>query len=223
MGIAQLLKIIGPVKLILLALFVILPCIELLDGRFGLEDIFSVVVLFLLINDLIHDIRKVFVPKVNLNVQSDTSDFWDNIRSATFLKAGPLSDFFYLRKGGFRIREVLNQDATGRPLLSSSVESQLQFSHPPRPQIHSIAIKRDRSLKQRMNMVFAAMCSIPWIMDWFILGQDVQNKIFLLCMMAWSMAILGVSLREYRFKKLKLVYYNLAFWTFIVSALAWSS
>lgn len=223
MGIAQLLKIIGPVKLILLALFVILPCVELIDGQFGLEDIFSVVVLFLLINDLIHDIRKVFIPKVNLNVQNDPCDFWDDIRSATFLKAGPLSDFFYLRKGGPGIREVLNQDSVGRPVIRSSVENQLSFSNPPRPQIHSIAIRRDRSLKQRMNMIFAAMCTIPWIMDWFILRQDIQNKIFLLCMMAWSMAILGVSLREYRLKKLKLVYYNLAFWTFIVSALAWSS
>ncbi len=213
MGIAQILKIIGPVKLILLALFLILPCIELLDGKFGHEDVFSVVVLFLLINDLVHDIKRVFIPKINLNVQNTSSDFWDDIKNATFLKAGPVSDYFYISKSGPCIRQVLNQNEKSL--------NELPFVQQSRPQIHSMAIKRDRSLKQKMNVIFTIICAIPWVIDWFSLGQDVQNKVFLLCMMAWSMAILAVSLREYRLKRVKLVYYNLAFWTFIISALSW--
>jgi len=195
MSLIKLLRVIGPVKLILLVLYLFLPIVELLDGTLGVEDIYVVVVLFLLLNDLIHQVLRTYR---KIYSTSHNTGKLDVIRAYVVEGGLTPSSFLYTNQQGQILRRIYTRDKyQNSERLNSKV---IDFTN-----------VREHVLKNRMNFLFALICFLPWLFGVLEIAEKVQRQLFTLGMMFWSFALLTVTLREHKFKKIKIIYCGVAF------------
>lgn len=215
MKVVNLIRNIGPIKCMLLILFIILPLFEFVDTTFDIGDVSAILLLLLLLNDI-------FLPRLPV-LYTPSVLFFDQ-RSVDFNKF----DFEFAKKITF----------IGKVLLSRSLlvdHNAVGFSHylnlshgtnttsikVSDPSWHSAPMEEHLLLKRSMNIIFLIITLGPIILDFFNVSTLGQQRLFFIGLMAWSLILLAMSVVSCvrNFKITGLIYCLISIMVLVVSIL----
>ena len=219
MFLSNVLRFIGPVKLIVLSLAVLLPIVEFADGAFDVGDVCAFLVLILLLDDILNT-NLFFLLKDNsfgkqYHGPSGLVNL-DEVDKISFKGGLPKSHFVFASKEGVLLNHHVN-NSDGVPTVGRGKD----------PLWRSLPMRKGLANKRKMSLFFLVIMMIPMILEYFKMPESVYEVVFAVIMIFWSIALFINSYLEYRKDvgtlKLKLFYCHLAMFVFIVGMIRLSS
>ena len=216
---ARMIRSMGPVKFILLFLFIFLPALEFSDGVLAVGDFCAFFLLALLINDIFLANRSFFLgnphsffgsylpPQSNFRLQNIQFKECDSIRY----------------KGSVKIHDLIFTDNKSLAFsnLINRVEKSNIISKNEDPLWITYRMVERKSLQKMMSLIFIIIAFIPSILDDFEVDEHAQSRLLVFGMMIWSMVLLGVSYKSIKREKrlITLVSCQIAIITLLISGL----
>jgi len=199
---ARMIKSIGPVKFILLFLFIFLPALEFSDGILGVGDLCAFFLLALLVNDIFLANRSFFLgshrdffgssnpPQIDFSLRNLHFKECDSIKYCGAVK---MQNLLFTNNKSMAISNLIHRVDVKE--IDSKGED---------PKWLTFRMVERKSVQKMMNFIFFIIVFLPALLDYYGIHQSEQFKLFLIGMMIWSVVLLGVSFKS--IKKEKKIY-----------------
>lgn len=213
MRLINIIRSIGPIKCMLVILFIILPIFEFIDSSFDIGDVSALLLLLLLLNDIfLPRLPVLYTPSVlffdqrSVDFQMLNFEFAEKI---SFMGKVMISRSLLINHNAVSFNHYLN--------FSSNNETSASYD----PVWRSAPMEEHLAVKRIMNIIFLVITLGPILLDSMHVSTLVQQRLFFIGLMVWSLILLVISLISCirNFKIMALLYCFISFSVLVISIL----